>query len=910
MYRRMTDERQQPGRDEETQPAAGAPNADSPDWQAAPAPSNGEVFESPFDQEPVPTDPFGPLAEFESGPGAADARPWMQAVPPRERTSSRMGGLPGAMLHMWDPGRLSRVQKVLVTGIIINALAVLYVLLAQEPAPMAADQATPMPSPAGDQTPPPRAGRGQVAQEPAAVSSSSTPSEAGIQDPADAQHDSPRLGPLPGPEPLSLQLADKLYLRRDFEHAQAMYDKLHRRLPTTEDNQPLRDFLLLRMALCGKNSGNVAQADAQLRTVSLSRLPILRALARYHQSTMLLSRRRYLEATAKAYQTIALVEVAAHDKKWTSAVQRQCGFLAAEAMTRNLLSLCDADANLPRELWGEHPDIDPFVDMEEPQLRVFLASGAEQLEAAVLSPQIRPAADKAAVPRWSVISNGAPIEELLARFAANAGANIRWIDPVQAATPAPGPEGRRASGLRVGGEDNVRARPVHLYLTSATMAQVVTTAAGSVGLIARALDQGGLQVLDPTSYSSLADHTNLLAEEAITLWQRFLLAAESDPRAANAHFALALLQAARGQFDQATAEYKLVANRFAMHALAPHALLQSGMLKVRLRDYTGAHTDLKQLVELYPDTELSDRACLYLADATMKAGLYEEASELYRKVYNLGLSVAAQTEAAWGAGRCLYETGRYEEAAEWLNRYTTLARDRNRPAFCAACLLLGQAYLALHQPSQAQAALRLALRGELSHQQHVQTITVLVKTYLEQGLFLEALGVLENAGGWQLSQQEAVELALLRAQALRSIGLAEKAIGPLQEKSQYLPNPELQAKVALELARCQIAGGSLESAQKTLGPVFETVEPGPLAEQVGRELALVCLRLGQTEQAVSVCSLLLKRAAVSERPALLALLADAYRKQGKLDQAMTATLNQYEVAADPNAAASIRNNGL
>jgi tetratricopeptide (TPR) repeat protein len=910
----MAEEKQQPDRDDQTQPAAGAPHRYGPDWEAAPV--EGEVFETPFDLEPMPDDPFPPLAESGSEAAAADVDSWARAVSPGEGTLSRLSRLPGAMLHMWDLGRLSRVQKALVVGILINAVVVSY--LVQTPAPLIPDPTASAPAPGGDDPSPPQARPGVAAQGPVAVASAPASTETEVQGPADSQRDLPRLETLPGPEPLSLQLADKLYLHRDFEHAQVMYDKLHRRLPATQDNQPLRDFLLLRMALCGKNGGNIAPADALLRTVSLSRLPILRALARYHQSTMLLGRQRYLEATAKAYQTIALIEVAAHDQKWTSAVQRECGFLAAEAMTRNLLSLCDADANLPRELWGEHPDVDPFVDMDEPQLRVFLASGADQLEATVLSPQIRRREGKAAVPRWSVICNGASIEELLARFAANAGVNIRWTEPARAAaTPDPGPEGPRsrsgppgpsASGLRVGGEDNVRARPVHLYLTSATTAQIVTTAAGSVGLLARTEDNGGLRLLDPTSYSSLADHTSLLAEEAITLWQRFLLAAESDPRAANAHFALALLQAARGQFDQAVAEYKLVANRFAMHALAPYALLQSGMLKVRLRDYTGAHTDLRQLVELYPETELSDRACLYLADATMKAGLYEEASGLYRKVYNLGLSAAAQTESAWGAGRCLYETGRYEEAAEWLNRYTTLARDPSRPAFSAACLLLGQAYLALHRPSQAQAALRLALRGELSHQQHVQTITVLVKTYLEQGLFLEALGVLENTGGWQLSQQEAVELALLRVQALRSIGLADSALGLLQEKSQYLPNPELQAKVALELARCQVAADNLEAARKTLGPVFETVEPGPLADQIGRELALVCLHLGQTEQAVSVCALLLKRAAASERPALLALLADAYRRQGKLDQAMAATLNQYEVAADPNIAPSIRNN--
>ena len=891
-YSRMADEKQQPDREEEIEPAAEASNADGPDWEAAPAPAQDEDFETPFGEEPEQNDDFPPEAEFGSEAKPVGTRPWTPAVPSGQWPLSPMSRLPHAMLHMWDFGHLSRVQKILVAGIVINAVAVLYMQLARRPAPLTPERAAPARSSNEDDASPPQAGTDRPPRGRAAVSPPSPATETEGPGLVDSQRDVPRLETLPGPEPLSLQLADKLYLRRDFEHALVLYDKLYRRLAATEDNQPLRDFLLLRMALCGKNSGNVAQADALLRTVSLSRLPILRALARYHQSTTLLSRQRYLEATAKAYQTSALIEVANHDKKWTSAVQQECGFLAAEAMTRNLLALCDADANLPRELWSEHPDIDPFVDLDEPQLRVFLASGADQLDATVLSPQIRQTEDKAAVPHWSVICNGAPIEELLARFAANAGVNIRWTDHAQTTAP----------------DDNVRARPAHLYLTSATTAQVVTTAAGSIGLIAQAQDKGTIRLLDPTSYSSLADHTSLLAEEAITLWQRFLLAAENDPRAANAHFALALLQAARGQFDQAAAEYKLVANRFLKHALAPHALLQSGMLKVRLRDYVGAHTDLKQLVELYPETELSDRACLHLADATMKAGLYEEASNLYRKVYNLGLSAAAQTESAWGAGRCLYETGRYEEAAQWLSRYTTLARDRSRPAFSTACLLLGKTYLALHKSSQAQAALSLALQGELSHQQHVQTITVLVKTYLEQGLVVEALGLLENAGGWQLSQQEAVELALLRAQALRSIGLADKATGLLQERSQYLPSPELQAKVALEVARCQVASGNLESARGTLGPVFETAEPGPLAEQVGRELALVCLRLGQTAQAVSVCTQLLERAAASERPALLALLADAYRKQGKLDRAMAAVLNQYEVAADPNAAPSMRNN--
>lgn len=892
----MADDKQQPGRDKAAPAAAGTPaptpgavpdsaRSQAPDQvpPSAAVPADNDIFGDLFAREPAQEDLFSSLAEFASNPDSFRAGPLPPLPSPEAHTPSRRGGFLGMALHLRGAGHLSPVQKILAASIVLIAAAILYVLLVRttpgtpaEPAPptpvAAEDQPTskpsgPTPEPVKER--PPEA-RGPVPASPAPRAEASLGGSPREYTPLEPQI-------LPSPEPLSLQLADKLYLRRDFEPALVMYDKLYRRLPAAEDSQSLRDFLVLRMALCHKNSGQTPQADNLLRTASLSRLPLLRALARYHQSTTLLGRKRYLEAVAKAYQTLALIEVADYDKKWVSAVEQQCQFLVAEAMTRHVLSLCDADANLPRELWGVHPDIDPLVGVDEPQLRVLLAAGLEQLEGATLSPQIRSTGDKGAVPHWSVICNGAPLEELLARLTTNAGGNVRW--PENGQTPPT--------------EDNLRARPVSLYLTAATTPQAVTTAAGSVGLLAQTDDKGDLRLLDPASYSSLTDHTKLLAQEAVTLWQRLLLTAENDQRAANAHFATALLQTANGQFDQALAEYKVVSAKFGKSGLAPHALLRSGMLKVRLRDYVGAHADLKQLVEIYPESDLADRACLYLADATMKAGLYQEAIGLYRKVYNMGLSVEAQAQSALGAGRCLYETKEYEEAAQWLSRYVTLTRDRSRPAFSAACLLLGKACLALHKPQQAQTALNLAFKGELSHQQHVETIAVLVKTYLEQGLYLEALNTLEGTTGWQLSQQEAVELALLRAQTYRAIGLAHKAIALLEEKSRYTPSPELQARAALELAKCESDSGDLESARKTLSQAFATAEPGPLANQIGRELAGVCLRLGQTEQATSVCAQLLERASASERQSILILLTDAYRRQGKYSEAMTTMLDRY-----------------
>jgi tetratricopeptide (TPR) repeat protein len=837
-------------------------------------PSDGDLFGIPLADQPAYRDIFSSLADFSSEPSP---------LPPDAMPSIPLpAGRPPLQLN-----RLSNVQKILLLGIVVTATGLVCTLALRLGHKDAADGA-----------PEQRAELPSLPGQPIA--------ESPVQRPApDFGHNLPRLGTspaplpettaapepsIPSPEPLSLQLANKLYQNRDYESAFIAYDKLYRRLAASDENQSLRDFLLLRMAQCSSKSGDTAQADTLFRTVSLSRLPILRALARYYQSLAMIDRKRYLEAASRAYQTIGLIGVAEIDGKWVSAVQQQCWFLVCESVTRNLLSLNDADVNLPAALWTRHPDIDPFVEMDEPQLRVFLTSGSEKLDEATLSPQIRAATGANAMGRWSVICNGASIEELLARFAANAGLNVQWKDNGQTALT----------------EENSRKRPVYLYLPAATPQQVAAIAAGSVGLLARLDDTGGsVQVMDPTSYSSLADHTKILTEESISLWQRFLLTADSDQRAPNGHFALGLLQTVRGQQSEAIAEYKLVANRFPKHKLAPHALLESGKLKVKLRDYVGAHADLKQLVEVYPETDLADTAYLHLADTTMKAGMFEEAAGLYRKVYNLGLSAETQAGSSLGVGRCAYELQDYEETTRWLTRYISLARDQNRPEFHAACLLLGKSYLALHKPQQAHVALNLALKGDLSRQQYVETIAVLVKAYIEQGLLLDALQTIESTSGWQLSQQESIELLLLRAQVFRSIGLTDKAVSLLQEKGQFLPSPELQARVALELAQCWLINGNAESARKALSDAFATIGPGPLGQQVGRELARACLYLGQHTQAVSVCSQLLERAAPAEKTLALDLLAEAYRRQGQYDRAMAAMLNQYNNGAtDPNRAST------
>jgi tetratricopeptide (TPR) repeat protein len=165
---------------------------------------------------------------------------------------------------------------------------------------------------------------------------------------------------------------------------------------------------------------------------------------------------------------------------------------------------------------------------------------------------------------------------------------------------------------------------------------------------------------------------------------------------------------------------------------------------------------------------------------------------------------------------------------------------------------------------------------------------MLVKTYVQQGLYIEGLNVLERTQSWQLSQQETIELVLLRARILRYMGLIDRAITVLQEKGQFLPNPELRGKVVLELAACYREIRLFEEARRTLSEAFARVEPGPLAQQIGCELADACLRVDQTDQAIAVCNQLLEYTTdTAEVARIRTLLARAYRSQQDYDRAIS-----------------------
>ena len=320
---------------------------------------------------------------------------------------------------------------------------------------------------------------------------------------------------------------------------------------------------------------NPDKANEMFRAVSESPSITLKALANYNLCLFEMNSGQYLKARTRAYKTIALTGAVAPDYKWALTLERNCQFLAAEAIARQTLSLSDADKELPRQLWYHENEKDPLTGLNEAELQKVLSAGIERFNAGLLAPQIQlveSIAGSPALARWAVICNGPGIEELMARFASNTGIDVKWTRHTNNNSTIE----QQPAGWN---------RSVYLFLPAATAQQVISTATGAVGLLAQINDTNSIIISDPTEYYTLSEHTRMLNEYSIWLWRKLLLMYSDDHRVANAHFVLGLLQEQKGQPSEAISEYKLVANRYAKTSLAPAAQLRSSRLKTGLRDY-------------------------------------------------------------------------------------------------------------------------------------------------------------------------------------------------------------------------------------------------------------------------------------------------------------------------------------
>ncbi|RKY06952.1 MAG: hypothetical protein DRP65_11070, partial [Planctomycetota bacterium] len=217
-------------------------------------------------------------------------------------------------------------------------------------------------------------------------------------------------------EPLSLRVAESFCLGGEYERAYEVYRQIDHSLATESgEDELLSDFLKLKMALCLQKTADADGATQLMRVVSKSRSPAISSLANYYLSLIEITNKRYFNARTNAYRTIALIDSVDFDNPVASLLIRNCHFIVAQCLTQKVLLLCNADNQVPEPLWTGMLEVDPFININEADLRSVLSSGSEQLAKGILGPQItelEPSDD--ALGRWSVVCYKTSVEELMA----------------------------------------------------------------------------------------------------------------------------------------------------------------------------------------------------------------------------------------------------------------------------------------------------------------------------------------------------------------------------------------------------------------------------------------------------------------------------------------------------------------
>jgi tetratricopeptide (TPR) repeat protein len=690
--------------------------------------------------------------------------------------------------------------------------------------------------------------------------------QASVSGPAPKTAQAPAPGAEAAPqEGFSWDQAEQAYAARRWDDALRLYAGLLARCETSAANTHVSDFLRLRIAACHKHLDRPRPARQLLLEAADSGSPIVRAAACRELALADAAEGQPLQARMRAYQAIAVLGAVAGQ----SALQGDCEFAVAQAMTQRTRAFFNNTASLPR---CPADETDPFKGLPDADLRRLLDEGSDRLAAAALSPQVRRMTGDGAAYRWAAVACGAPLEEFLGRLVAQSGMSIRW-QSVDAAA---------------------RRRPVILCLSDSTDQRLVEVACAAAGLVARFTGTEAV-IHDPSACTSVNEQQDLLVREAISTWRRFFLRASDDNRLACGRFSLAALYEQAGDSGAAMTEYRIIAERFPSDRLAPVARLRIATLRLDLRDYPGARQELLDLLNRYPDCPSSDEVYLRLGQATMEAGRLDEAIQTFKKLYFLDLSLASQAGASLGAAQCHFRKGQYNDAAVWLMHRIDLARAPEDPSLAEPYGLLAKTEAARGRFSHAVQAYKRALACAQQAKEpadaawRVEMLLELAHTLLRQEDFVSALGILESLSPKDAAPKQADEILLAKAEILREMRLPERALALLRCGIVSASSPQTGSRMTVELARCLADSDDLEGARQVLADAVPKMEAGPLARGAAVDLAELCLKTGRNDQAAGVCREVLKAQCSDDiRRRAQNLLAAAYAREKDYERAAMA----------------------
>ncbi len=627
---------------------------------------------------------------------------------------------------------------------------------------------------------------------------------------------------------LSWADAEGLYEQGDYESALAGFVNLARQIRSVPSEDLLRDLFDLRVAQCLGQLGEGDEASLTFLRLASSGSAIIAAVADYEQASIDLTAGRHAQGRIRAYSAVAhLASLEA-----PCPLQRDCDYLVARILTQQVLGYLNADSAVT---WRDPAPYDPFAGKAPAQLRQMLRQGAAPPAKAALGAMVWKVEAGPAEGRWIAACIRAPVEDLLQRFSSESGVAVEWVSTAPL----------------------VRRRAISLHLEGVSQQRLAEVACGMAGLVARFTGES-IAVHDPQACDSLAQQRELLMAEAESCWRRFFIRYPADQRTATGHFVVAVMHDASGDKANALTQYQYVAAQFDKHPVAPLALLQAAKLRISLRDYSGARTDLLALMDRYPEAGRSEEVYLRLGQATAETGLTDEAIRIFKRLYYLDLSAASKRQAAFYLGQCHYRSGRYKEAVAWLSRYAETADAKTDDNAAAAQLMLGDSAMTAGDLKLAEKAFAAANNCQPTPYQRAEALLGAAEAGARGQKPLETLAALKLLEGRPLTDRQTYKRLTFTAGAYASMGLEDRAVSYLRNRIQLIGDLQTRALLVMELARYYVEQGQLDSAHAALTEILAKIEPGREASLAACELADVCIKMGKADQAVAVLAETLK----------------------------------------------------
>ncbi len=654
------------------------------------------------------------------------------------------------------------------------------------------------------------------------------------------------------PAGTSLKEAEAALAMEDYARALACYGKMLEVLASSPTETLTCDFLRVRLAQCLAQLGRNQEARELFQQASQSVSPIVRAVSYYHLATSDLEEGLFLAARTKAYMALGTLG----SLEEPSPLEQDCDFLIARCLSEKALTFFKVDAPF---VWRSQPPADPFVGLNATQLRKLLKDGSDRLAQGALSPLVWKVETAQPSRHWVVSCAQSPLEEVIHRFASEAGIEVIW----ESVLPS------------------VRRRQATIFLAGDSTQRIAEVACGVAGLTARFTGDSVI-IRDPQEYESMTLQRELIIDEAISTWRRFFLRWPGASRIPQGHFAMARLHEHSEETASALGEYHLVSRRFPSDSVTPRALLRSARLRMTLQDYEGAKENLTELLDCHPNADHADEIYYRLAKAAMEQGLLDEALKVFRKLYFLNLSAWSRRAAAVGMGQCLYRQQRYGEAAECLQRCLPLLEEARDEKLPLVGLLLGRSQAAIGDYDNAANALRVGLSADPDRPMRMDLLLELVSADIYRGDLSEAVGALKKIDERMLTERQKHRWLLLHSLAYRRMGLHGTAIGLLRSRIQTIVDEQLRCAIALELAKCYLAADDPDSAHALLVDVLPKMEPSRELYEGSCKLAEICLRTERYEQAVTILSAVVKGPCpedIRRRASEMLVAAHLFRKE-------------------------------